>query len=609
MISWINDLSLFRKIAFGMSVIVLIGVGLSSVASYVYFERIYEKQILGNAVNLVERLNDNLEFNIDQVDRMIALTYSDEDVREAIESKTDGSAVEQLRHQNSMQKFFQRLVTLRQDVNSVYFYISPTKSYSYYTRGAGKIDYDPTDEPWFRETVEANGNIVISKPHHAYQLDRGEEAITFSKVIKNFDGVSLGVLVLDVSISSLNRIVEKANLSPRTTVALFEGDRLFPIDGGAEGTAPVLSEEAAADILKENKGIVTTNISGEKYVLAFHSSKLVNWKIVTLTPYEEVAKDGIRLLKINTGLALIVFLFAVLLSLYFSRLVTRPIMRLHQGMRQLKRGDFGVHLTPASNDELGQLTGHFNDMTSNMKQLIKERYEEQLARKDAEFKYLQMQINPHFIYNTLQIVSSMAAVGNTVGVQEISVKLAKMMRYGIQGSTDLVAFSEEADNVKGYLDIQRVRFRDTFSFELDFDPALSQLKVPKLIFQPIVENSFVHGLQKKDGEGKMRFSARLEAGTILVAIEDNGIGISSERLRELSVLLRSEEESAGSEPDRRAPGEKRALSLRGGIGLSNINQRIRLMYGNEYGIGIQSLEGEWTKVTVRIPAVGGEGGS
>ncbi|MBB6733312.1 cache domain-containing sensor histidine kinase [Cohnella zeiphila] len=605
-----SQMSLFYKFFYGTILIVLSVLLLSSAASYLYTRGIFEKQAAAGAARLVDNINQGFEDNLDQVDRIIMSMYSDAEnnnsetsLREVLSPEPFRSLPEQYAANLAMQSFFQRLLNLRSDFNSVYIYVAPDKQFSYSVYGRAKWPYDPTGEDWYRSTEAAAGRTVISAPHLPFQLSYDKKVISFSRVLKGFSSngnENDGVILIDLSMDALTNIVKKAKLGETTGVVLLNesGRTIYSSDSELDELPPSLISRMSGS----PNGSFSAVIAGKRYLLSYSTLTVTGWKSATLTPYTEINQAGNRLLSVYLLLGLAGLALTVFISFLFSKKIFRPIQHLKKGIVQVKQGNFDVQLEQRSQDELGQLVFSFNVMVDTIRKLIVENYEEQLARKNAEFKYLQSQINPHFIFNTLQIVSGMAAVHKVPDIGTVSKSLAKMLRYSINMQTSTVPIRDEIENVICYMDIQKLRFRGFFDYDLDIDEEAYRYTIVKLILQPIVENSVTYGLEGKEQGGRVRISGRLDDGHLRFEVYDNGVGMTPEETKSLMASIVSSE--AG--PDR-PPADGRSAGSGHSVGLRNIHHRIQMIYGPEYGLAIDSAKNEWTRVVIRIPAQeGGE---
>jgi len=276
---------------------------------------------------------------------------------------------------------------------------------------------------------------------------------------------------------------------------------------------------------------------------------------------------------------------SIVLSVVISKGISKPVRDLSERMHEVGEGNFNVYIDYDSNDEIGVLSRHFNEMVSQVRQLIKKVYQEELLKQKAELKSLRMQINPHFLYNTLESINWMARMHGVPEIGKMVKALGDLMRASI-GGEDFISVREEIRNIENYLTIQKFRYGDKIEAETDIAHEILDAKIPKLILQPVVENAIVHGIENKIGNGKIIIQGFFENGTIILQVKDNGIGMDEE----VSSGILSE----NHEPEN---GEKHTH-----IGLKNVDRRIKMYYGEKYGVNIQSRKGYGTCVRITFPS-------
>jgi len=253
-------------------------------------------------------------------------------------------------------------------------------------------------------------------------------------------------------------------------------------------------------------------------------------------------------------------------------------------MGQVQKGDFAVRVPNKRKDEIGELTESFNYMLEEINTLIRQVYQEKIAQKNAEVQALQAQINPHFLYNTLDSVNWMLIDRGEYDISDIILSLAGLMRYSIEDENAFVPLEKEIGYVLCYLKIQKNRLEERLEYNVEADESLAAERVPKLILQPIVENAITHGIESRNRKGTIRIALKDLGDEMLISVEDNGIGMTPEQLNHLREEV----------PDVEKEGHT-------GIGVRNVDRRIRLHYGEAYGIFIESTYGEGTIVNLRIP--------
>lgn len=301
-------------------------------------------------------------------------------------------------------------------------------------------------------------------------------------------------------------------------------------------------------------------------------------------------ESNIRALSTMTGTVIFITVLIILAaSFLFSETIVRPVTRLHKNLVRVKEGDYTVRVHVETRDEVGDLCDAFNGMAEEIDRLVNRVYSVELKEKEAAIKALQAQINPHFLYNTLDMIKSMAELYGALQVSEMIMALSNLFRYATHTDGVLVTIREELENLSSYMTIVNARFGGRIAFAVKVPEELLAEPIVKVCLQPLVENSISHGLGRGRSGGRIAVTVKKEDGIMTVTVEDNGGGIQPERLAEIRGRLerreRVEEESG-----------------RGNVGLKNIHDRIRLYYGDAYGIVIDSFPGKGTVVTLSYPS-------
>lgn len=331
------------------------------------------------------------------------------------------------------------------------------------------------------------------------------------------------------------------------------------------------------------EGFSTLNIDGRNYYVSYRAINGTPWRMFSYIPALEYEKEIIRLRNWIGLIILCACILSVTFSIAISNGIAKPVQDLSQKMLKIGVGDFSVSSTYDSKDEIGVLSHHFNKMVEQVKQLIRKAYEEELLKQKAELKSLRMQINPHFLYNSLESINWMARMHGLPEVGKMVKALGDLMRASIGGG-DFVTVEEEIRNINNYLTIQKFRYGDKVTAEIDIDPSIYKVTIPKLILQPIVENAIVHGIERKVGNGKITIKGRKAEGIILLQVEDDGMGMDENMI-------------AGIFSENNFPREEGHTH----IGLQNVDRRIKMYYGDDNHITITSRPGKGTVVRISIP--------
>jgi len=346
---------------------------------------------------------------------------------------------------------------------------------------------------------------------------------------------------------------------------------------------PVLTEHVGQmdDVQLQSlssKGTSKATISGESYLIVNKDIPQTDWILHYLIP-DNQHKTGIGNILSATGIiVLICMVFLSIIIFLFSETMLKGIEKLNTKMKMVEDGDLTVVVSTNSKDEIGQLTERFGSMLKQINQLISEVYQTKITQKAAELKALQAQINPHFLYNSLSLINSKALRIDAEEISDLVNQLSRYYRTTLNKGKQVISIQDEWTNVQAYIHIQLAMHSTSFDVEFDADDKVFQFDMIHLILQPIVENAIMHGIDQKRGErGKLILRASLDGEDIVFVVEDNGVGMEPSKIARML-----EYESAG-------------------YGIKNVQERLQLLFGSEYGICIHSQSGIGTSVIVRIP--------
>ena len=337
---------------------------------------------------------------------------------------------------------------------------------------------------------------------------------------------------------------------------------------------------------------------GEVTPLSFDSSRYmalqsdisgIGWKMMTLVPYTSFASGITTLTKIIVGVSLLILLIAYFLSKPIAYSITKRLDKLCGFMQRATGGELVEVPDIIYKDEIGILYENYNFMISRIRSLISKNYQMGIELKSAEYKALQSQINPHFLYNTLDMISWLSYQNKSEEITSVVYALANFYKLSLNKGKDIVTLSDEINHLTYFMKIQEFRFSGKIKLNIDVPPELLQYSIPKITLQPIVENALFHGiLEKKSKSGSITVTGKRENELICLQITDDGIGIPSEQLKGLL-----EDKNHLETPDETGSH----------YGLHNINRRIRLQYGEAYGLSFESISGKGTTVSLLLPAM------
>lgn len=442
-----------------------------------------------------------------------------------------------------------------------------------------------SDEGWYQQAVALDGRLGILGDavgrNVVGNLNSSSDSI-FS-VVKFFRGKETGdpdgVVLVDIRQDMIEQLVNRVSIGENGFLYVMDGDSIVYTPA-----SPIVYRIDAASFPTGGGESANVRIAGRDYMISNHFSEYSGWRVVGVLPRSE-ASDSVRPVYAALGIGLLVGLLLVFLfSVWLSQSVTRPVSKLSSLMEKVEEGDFSVRFNAAYQDEIGVLGRSFNHMLEQTDSLIHELQQEKQIRLEAQLKSLQEQIKPHFLYNTLDTISWMARAQGAMDVVQLIDALTSMFRIGLSQGKDYIPLREEKTHVANYLFIQKVRYQDRLQYAMKIPEELDGYIVPKLILQPLVENAIYHGIKLKRGGGTIRLTGEARDGELYLHVWDNGAGVTPERLEEIRQTLR--ENPKGKET---------------GFGLAYIAERIRLAYGEAYGVDIESEEGVCTEVTLHLP--------
>lgn len=332
-----------------------------------------------------------------------------------------------------------------------------------------------------------------------------------------------------------------------------------------------------AQAMRDKRGSILISYGGERVVVCYAASEITGWVAAAVVPVNSLLNNVSRIQYFTAAVWILLFFAAMSLAAVFSRRITRPVEQLVSAMREMGRGEFGRRLPTSGNDEMQYLTEKYNEMGERIQTLIRENYESEIRKKESEIMALNLQLNPHFLYNTLNIVNLMALEDGNDEVSKMLISLSEMLRYTFRNRQELVTFEEEYRWIRNYISIMQVRYEGRFKPCYEVEENVMEKKLPKLLLQPLVENSIIHGFKGRESGGIVTLSAALRKERLVIIVRDNGRGMDP---RELEAAMHGDHSR---------------------IGLGNAVRRLQLIYGGEGSLEVETCPGEGTEIVISIP--------
>ncbi len=414
----------------------------------------------------------------------------------------------------------------------------------------------------------------------------------------------LGYLSIDVRLDGLNQIFGKLYSGDRhEQLYLLDQEGRFIYSSNVENYGTIL-REGWEEKLKSTSGSghFEWRDDGFSGIIFYDhlNTGYMNSVLVKQIPFTDLYRSANELTGINSGIAAASLIVAIIGTVVVSLQITRPIKQLLRYVKKVQSGNLQVPMNVTSKDEIGLLARRMETMMETIDQLILREYRLELANKTNQLKALQAQINPHFLYNAMQLIGTQALHSGSVNTYRLVGNLAKMMRYSMNYEETEVALRREVEHVTAYLELQKERFEEAFQYQLEFEEEALRITVPKMILQPLVENYFKHGYDGQLGQGEIRLQAKVSGELLSLQVEDNGTGMEAGALEELTRRI-----EAGDKDFSRALAEtgQQESGAEGdsGIGLLNVVTRLRLYYGEEVSVRISNRSPSGLSITLNIP--------
>ena len=421
-------------------------------------------------------------------------------------------------------------------------------------------------------------------------LKCSDNIITYGRLMVSLQNVEpLGYLIINLSEDELFDIY--------SNISLYKEGSIFITDRGgsilSHGDKSLLGNRVSQDYMNliltpSDTSFSLKNIDGQQYYIACQAINNNEWYLFYQISAFDFEHDFITLTQAFFVITLLILTLTLLVSVVLAKSISDPITNLSRTMQQVRNGNFDIRNDYQSKDEVGILSDNFNAMIENTNELIQTIYQKELLKQEAELRFLKFQINPHFLYNTLETINWISRIHGVPEAGEIAKALGDLMREGLRDD-DFVPIKDEIKNIENYLLIQQYRYGEKIKITINIDPEISEIKAPKFVLQPIIENALVHGLDSKINGGNIRIFGGCDGKDILLTVEDDGVGMPEEVRRNLlnENLRKSDDNGKHTH-----------------IGILNVHKRLRLYFGPSYGLSIHSEVGVGTVVTIRIPNTG-----
>lgn len=550
--------------------------------------RFTRTSVFDNAVvytrTIVRQTNQNIDSYIDYMDNIATMVSGSRDTQTFLYNK-DEETLQVSECRQRLVEQFRTILKSRDDIRNIGL-IQKDGNRLFNNGGQQKNAYlDLDTQAWYKNAITSNRSVLTSS--HVQHVIRGERpwVITVSRGVRNFTGSGNreGVVFIDLNYSAISELCDQNSIGSKGYVFLLDQDGNVVYHPQQQQLYNELQTENIDLVMNTDKETLMDGSGDNARIYTISRSEKTGWTVVGCTNVAELLKDSKKARSIYVLVAAILVVVALVLSNFIARNITRPLQQLRDSMARVQEGDFGAaEVEVTSRNEVGSLTRSFNVMTSRIQELMKQNIYEQQQKRKSELKALQSQINPHFLYNTLDSIIWMAEGKKNEEVVVMTASLARLLRQSISNEEEQVPIGQEVEYARSYLTIQKMRYKDKLEFQIQVDAQIMRVPIIKLVLQPLIENAIYHGLKYKEGKGLLIVRGYREGENAVLQIKDNGAGMDEQTLSHIF--------------------EKHKVNYRSnGVGVYNVQKRLQLYYGMDYGITYSSKQGEGTTASIVIP--------
>ena len=590
----LRNLSLKTKMILLNSFLVIFTVLLISLISISSFTRLNNRNIESLSEQIIMQVAQNIDYYSIEMQNISTIANYDYYIQNYLSNQTMTPGQE-YEYTSNMNRLFNNISNTRTDINAVMVVSNEGRVVSNINPNEINPNYNFTNQSWYQHAMELDNSFLMVQPHRqSYFKNSTDLVISFVRKIKSFDSNKvLGAIIIDLNLNALKKICSSVHLGKDGYViivdensnVIYHPDYSYMYRAWDEMYAKEVFKEddpLIIEVLKSHGQTVEKNFDGRQLMLTSHTIEDLNWTVIGVYPQDDILAEqaGITVLIIAIGLT--VAGIGILSTMFISSLIFNPINSLQKRMKKTEKGTLSIAKSADyTKDEVGALNNSFDAMISQISELLQRIKTEERQKRKAELKFLQAQINPHFLYNTLDSIIWMAE-SNHKDVVPMTENLARLFRLSLSGGREIITIREEIDHVLSYLNIQKMRYASKLDFKIKVEEEILPLQTLKLILQPLVENAIYHGIKNMRNKGNILIKGMRIMDSVLLQVMDDGVGIEKEKL---SAILQTN------------------ASNKSGVGIKNTDERIKLYYGESYGLEILSERGIGTVVDVWLPAI------
>ena len=593
----IRDFKINQKLLISYMILIVIPVFVLGVLLYVYMTQYLERKVTSSFLVVNVQITENLDTFFRNLAKISEMPYYDNNIQKIMNkdyshsNAPEGREYEKIQDYNAITlDYFSKLFLMNDYIDSLYLY-NFTSGLGY-RRGSSYTEGDNNTPPqieWFQKIINKKGQEVVLGIHDEMpsMLNVNRVVAVGRRINKLFKHDMLGVFIINVKPERLSELYKEIALTPNSRQLIIDENQKVVYSNGEEK----IGSPADPDYIQgkgSNSSYRKAKINNESVYILTNTSQYSSWKVISIIPEKELFSEifYIKNIILISGAVLILIVFIV--SWWIARSISGPIKKLRGVMKQVEDGNFDVVIDAQSEDEIGHLSKTFNKMLQEIKLLIQKTIIDGEKKRQAELQALQSQINPHFMYNTLNVIKWMAQMQAADNISDALDSLIHILNFSAKTKDELIPIREEIAFIQKYISILEIRYYNKFKVYYELSEEVFRFKTLKFLIQPFVENAIFHAFNGKSRNYQLKIEANLEKGFVVFKIVDNGKGIEPSTIKKILSGEITERKGFNS------------------IGISNVTDRVKLCFGENCRVDIESALSKGTSITIKIPAISDE---
>ncbi len=587
-----DKLTLKGKLLVSFIGFVTIPLAILSIFSFNLYSEEIQQTVIKSSIQSNEQINKNLDTFLGMLSKLSEYPVKDNKIKNLLTK--DYTKYEFAEYEEAVDKdeikdlLYNNIKSYSNIIDSVMLY----KAGTFEILGRTPADslnasYSPEGEQWFKKLQSLEGARAIIGVHRDFQQSpRGNYVISVGRVINNSDTRKVsGYIILNVRVENLETLWADVKLTKNSKFYLVDENSNIVFSRDNSQINKKIGTVLGENTVFNDSSYTIKKLGEDDYYLISSKSATSNWTVLSVIPKNELFSYINSMFDITILLSIIISILSVAAAVLIATGVTKPLYKLNQKMKLVGQGNFDVEIDRSSG-EVGDISLTVQKMIYEIKRLISKIYQEEGEKRNAEMNALQAQINPHFLYNTLNTIKWMASMQGASSIESALGSLSYLFTFIARSSGDFIPIRDEIKFLQEYLSILNLRYYNRFTVDYEVDEVVYKYKTLKFLLQPVVENAVFHGIEGVDRKGVLKVSVRFDNNRIIFFVEDNGKGITDDIMKSIF-----EEES------------KMASRSINSIGIPNIQKRIKLFFGDGFGLSIKSVADQGTTVILTIPAI------